>query len=214
MNGSERTIVRQVLLGPMGNYVYLLGSPSTREAAVIDPGWEPDKIVAAATSENLTITKILVTHAHPDHIGALDGLLQRVDADVYVHEHELLETQEMAPDAIAVTDNEEIELADLSIQCLHTPGHTLGSQCFLVEDCLFTGDTLFVGACGRCDFPNSDPRAFYSSLQRLAELDGSIRVMSGHAYGPTPVSTIADERANNPYLRVPDIESWLHMFGL
>ena len=207
-------IVRQIMLGPMANFVYLLGSRTSGEAAVIDPGWEADQIVAAATAEGLTIKKILVTHTHPDHIGALGELLQQVPAEVYVHSEELSEAQQLAADAIAVEDNDEIDLAELKIQCLHTPGHTRGSQCFLVGDYVFTGDTLFVGACGRSDFPNSDPRAFYGSLQRLAALDGNIEVMSGHAYGPTPTSTIAQERATNPYLRVPDLQTWLRMFGL
>jgi hydroxyacylglutathione hydrolase len=214
VNNNENVIVRQLTVGPMANHVYLLGSRSAEEAAIIDPGWEAETIVAAAEAENLKITKILLTHAHYDHIDALGDLLELTDAEVYVHEIDLEEVRQTAPDAIGVVDDGEIQLGDLTIQCLHTPGHTVGSQCFLVEGFLFTGDTLFVGACGRCDFPNSDPHAFFYSLQRLANLDNGVQVMSGHAYGPKPVSTIGEEKATNPYLQVPDIDTWAQQFGL
>jgi len=210
---QDDLFLRQMELGPMMNFIYLVGSRSQGEAAVVDPGWEPDAIVSAAEAEGLKITKILLTHCHQDHVLSLGALLNRVDVPVYVNKQEAPQVRRIAPDAVAVDNGDDIELGHLTIRCLHTPGHSPGSQCFLVENLLLSGDTLFVGSCGRCDLPDSSPEDLYHSLQSLAKMDGNTLVLPGHNYGPRPTTTIEDERRYNPYLRIPTLDMWLRMMG-
>lgn len=210
---DRELVVRQMQLGPLMNFIYLIGSGSTGEAVAVDPGWEPDEIVAVARGEGLVINKILLTHTHRDHVMTLGRLLERIAVPVYVNKHEAASLRDIASETIAMEGDEEIEVGALTVRTIHTPGHSPGSQCFLVDDHLFSGDTLFVGSCGRCDLPDSDPAALYHSLQRLAELDGKTIVLPGHNYGYRPTSTIEDERQHNPYLRVPSVEMWLRMMG-
>lgn len=210
---QQELVVKQMQLGPLANLIYLIGCRSSGEAAVVDPGWEPDEVLAIARAEGLTIGKVLLTHTHHDHIMTLGTLLKRTDVPVYVNKHELAPIQSIAPEAVAVDGDQEIEVGSLTVRSLHTPGHSPGSQCFLVNGHLFSGDTLFVGSCGRCDLPDSDPTALYHSLQRLAQLDGETIVLPGHNYGSYPTSTIEDERRLNPYLRVPSLEMWLRLLG-
>lgn len=210
---DKELVVRQMQLGPLMNFIYLVGSHSTGEAAVVDPGWEPDEIVAVAQAEGLTIGKILLTHTHRDHVMTLERLLERIAVPVYVNKHEAGSLRGSASETIVMEGDEEVELGTLTVRSIHTPGHSPGSQCFLVDDHLFSGDTLFVGSCGRCDLPDSDPAELYHSLQRLAQLDGDTIVLPGHNYGYHPTSTIEDERQRNPYLRVPSLEMWLSLMG-
>jgi hydroxyacylglutathione hydrolase len=210
---QDEPFFKQMELGPMMNFIYLLGSRSQGEAAVVDPGWEPDAIVSAAEAEGLKLTKVLLTHCHQDHILSLGALLSRVNVPVYVNKYEAPYIQRITSDVVAVDDGDDIEVGHLTVRCLHTPGHSRGSQCFTVDSILFSGDTLFVGSCGRCDLPDSSPEDLYNSLQLLAKMDGSILVLPGHNYGPRPTTTIEDERRYNPYLRIPTLDVWLRMMG-
>jgi hydroxyacylglutathione hydrolase len=210
---QDDLFLKQMELGPLMNFVYLVGSRRQGEAAVVDPGWEPDAIVSAAAAERLRITKVLLTHCHHDHVLSLGALLNRVDVPVYVNKNEAFQIGRIASNTVAVDDGDDIELGDLTIHCLHTPGHSPGSQCFVLDNLLLSGDTLFVGSCGRCDLPDSSPEDLYHSLQLLAKMDGNTLVLPGHNYGPRPTTTIEDERRYNPYLRIPTLEIWLRMMG-
>jgi len=202
--------LEQVELGPMGNYVYFVGDANTREVAVVDPAWDVDRIDAMAQENNLTITKILITHSHFDHINGVEALLSRAKAKVYIHRAEAEFMKAVWPDLVKVDSGDTTRIGSVDITFLHTPGHTPGSQCFLVQNHLISGDTLFIGACGRCDLPGSNPEAMYHSLtQKLARLDDCTIVFPGHNYAARPYSTIGDEKRFNPYLQFQSLEEFL-----
>jgi hydroxyacylglutathione hydrolase len=202
--------LKQVELGPMANYVYFIGDPKTRQVAVVDPAWDVDRIVEMAQEQDLTIAQILITHSHFDHINGVEELLNRTKAKVYINKAEAEFMKAMWPDLVKVGSGDTTNVGDVQITFLHTPGHTPGSQCFLVQNNLISGDTLFIGACGRCDLPGSNPEDMYYSLtQRLAKLDDRTMVFPGHNYAARPYSTIADEKRFNPYLQCQSLEDFL-----
>ena len=178
---TNRLYLCQAQLGPMANFVYFIGDKQTRKAAVIDPAWEVDKIIAFAEGEGYTIDKLLITHYHPDHLGGsmmgqnIQGaaeMLNRLDVKVYVNKNEAEGAKRVTgmsdSDLVKVDAGEVINVGEIPVTFLHTPGHTPGSQCFLTEGNLISGDTLFVNSCGRVDLPGSDPAAMYHSLNRHA----------------------------------------------
>jgi hydroxyacylglutathione hydrolase len=202
--------LKQVELGPMANYVYFVGDPHTREVAVVDPAWDVDRIVEIAQENDLTITNIFITHSHFDHINGVEALLNRTKAKVYINKTEAEFMKAVWPDLVKVDSGDTARVGTLEITFLHTPGHTPGSQCFLVENRLISGDTLFIGACGRCDLPGSNPEDMYYSLtQKLAKLDDRTIVFPGHNYAARPYSTIGDERRFNPYLQFQSLQDFL-----
>jgi len=225
MTMNDDLIFRQIEIGPMANYVYIIGSKATREAAIIDPAWQVRDLVKIAEEDDLRITKILVTHTHPDHVGgefggqSIEGvaeLLEICKAKVYVHKAEVPTFKSIPPSEIVATDEHtSIDLGSTTIQFIHTPGHTPGSQCFKLSDRLVSGDTLFIGACGRCDLPGSSPEDLYFSLtQKLMKLDEETIVFPGHNYTPPQKSTtIGAEKAHNPYVRFPSKSAFLAAMG-
>jgi hydroxyacylglutathione hydrolase len=225
---SRTVVVKQAAVGPMMNYVYLIGCPDAEEAAVVDPAWDSQEILRIARDSNLTVKHILLTHGHPDHSNALEPLLEATDAKCYIHADEVDYMKEVArsfgmsteflnrraENIQRVSDGDEIAVGKLSIKCLHTPGHTPGSLCFLVENCLFSGDTLFVDACGRVDMPGGDARKMWWSLnQTLRGLDDKIIVYPGHDYGGSPTSTIGEQKMSNPYMRYDSVQQFLRDMG-
>jgi glyoxylase-like metal-dependent hydrolase (beta-lactamase superfamily II) len=206
----------------MANFMYLIGDPVRREAVVVDPAWDVGGLVDAAEADGYRVTGALVTHYHPDHVGGslfglevegLAALLERVAAPVYVNKHEADGLKRVAGvqegDLRRVDDGDTLAIGELELRFLHTPGHTPGSQCFLLGNRLVAGDTLFVQGCGRVDLPGGDPEAMYHTLTgKLARLPADTVLFPGHHYGPTPTSTIGDELRENVYLRVPSLEAW------
>lgn len=212
-NDSDDLIIRQLLVGQMANFVYIVGSRSTGDAAVIDPGWDAGRIADAAEAEGLTIKAIVVTHSHFDHTNAVQPLAERTGATVYANENEVPFLGRLGVDVTGVQDNQVVEVGAQRLSCLHTPGHTPGSHCILVDHYLFTGDTLFVKAIGRADLPGSSPRKLFESLGRLKGLPRETVVLPGHHYGDKPASTIGDETMSNPYLRIETVDDFLHVMG-
>ena len=207
---TSSVYLKQFELGPMANYVYFVGDPHTREVAVVDPAWDVDRIVEIAQENDLTITNIFITHSHFDHINGVEALLNRAKAKVYINKAEAEFMKAVWPDLVKVDSGDTTRVGALEITFLHTPGHTPGSQCFLVENRLISGDTLFIGACGRCDLPGSNPEDMYYSLtQKLAKLDDRTIVFPGHNYAARPYSTIGDERRFNPYLQFQSLQDFL-----
>jgi hydroxyacylglutathione hydrolase len=207
---TSSVYVKQLELGPMANYVYFVGDPDSREVAVVDPAWDVDRIVDLAAEHGLTITKIFITHSHFDHINGVEGLLARTKAKVYINKAEAEFMKAVWPDLVKVDSGDTTRVGAVEITFLHTPGHTPGSQCFLVQNQLISGDTLFIGACGRCDLPGSNPEDMYYSLtQRLAKLDDRTIVFPGHNYAARPYSTIGDEKRFNPYLQFQSLQDFL-----
>lgn len=198
-------IIKQLELGPMANFIYLAGDPTTKAATVIDAGWGADDIIAEAKKAGLTITHILLTHTHFDHSTAAKALAKKTGAKIYTHRLECGDEEGIIPFA----DGNMINVGNLVIKCLHTPGHTPGSSCFLTDNVIFTGDTLFVDGIGRTDLDGSDPEEMFKSLNILSELPDRTIVYPGHNYGGEPVSTIGEQKRRNPYLKCKNVGEFL-----
>jgi len=211
---SEDLVILQMQIGPMANFVYVIGCPASSEAAVVDPGWDAAAILKGAEKAGLAIKTIIVTHSHMDHVNALAALRQEVEATVYVHSRELSAIQRIDAAAVAVDDGDEVDLGNHKIVLLHTPGHTPGSQCLLVQGRVLTGDTLFNGSIGRSDLPGSSPTQLFESLTRLKALDPATIVLPGHNYGERRSSTIEHELRTNPFLRIPTLADFLRLQGI
>ncbi len=222
--GSPGMILRQVEMGPMMNFVYIIGCPETREAAVVDPAWDVPAILKLAQDADLRITRILLTHGHPDHMNGLEALLEATDAKICLHAEETDYLREVAAffgmsvdfmgrhssSFQAVSDGEKIVIGKLPLQFLHTPGHTPGSQCFLVGGNLVSGDTLFINACGRVDLPGGDPEKMWHSLtHKLGALDDKTVLYPGHNYADRPTTTMGEQKKNNPYLHFTSLNDFL-----
>ncbi len=185
----------------MQNFSYLIGDEASKEAAVVDPGWEIDKILQIAKKHNLNVKIILLTHTDYDHINGVNKIVNATDATVYVHKEEENEIKKLKVNKIKiVNDNDEINIGKIKVKVIHTPGHTPGSICYLAENKLITGDTLFVENIGRVDRPISDADKMAESLKKLKKLDEKIEVYPGHDYGSKPHSTIAHEKKNNAHM--------------
>ena len=220
---TQSIYFKQLELGPMQNYVYLVGDPATREAAVVDAAWDIDTIVQTAESDGYRITHDLVTHFHPDHLGgAFMGhnvigaaeLVGRVPARVVIHKAELPFVHRITglsdSDVTAVEGGDDLLIGNLKVKLLHTPGHTPGSQCFLVGNAVVSGDTLFIGSCGRVDLPGSSPEDMYRSLHDvLAALPDETVLFPGHNYADRPTSTIGEEKRTNMMLRFQNLKEFL-----
>jgi hydroxyacylglutathione hydrolase len=219
---DDAIYLKQMELGPMQNFVYLIGDPQARECVVVDPAWEIDAILETAQADGMTITGALVTHTHQDHVGGhlfghdipgVADLLEKVRAKVHVHKAEREFLKGFGSDLVKVDNHDTLRVGRLTLTFLHTPGHTPGSQCFLVDGRLVSGDTLFIGACGRTDLPGSDPTEMYYSLtQRLAALPDDTVLLPGHNYGGL-YSTIGREKQQNPFMRFPSLKDFLGVMG-
>ena len=219
---SDAPLIKQLELGPMQNFVYLIGDPVTRQCVVVDPAWEIDAIVDEAAADGMEITGALVTHTHQDHVGGhlfghdipgVEALLERTPAKVYVHAAEREFLRGYGSDLAKVSGGDTLQMGKRTITFVHTPGHTPGSQCFLVDGRLISGDTLFIRSCGRTDLPGSDPKEMYTSLTtRLGALPDETVVFPGHNYGGT-ATTIGDEKRRNPMMRFPTMSDFLRAMG-
>ena len=223
----SKVFFKQVELGPMQNFVYFVGDPVTRSLAVVDPAWEVDAILDEARRHDMEITHLLVTHFHPDHLGgrmmgmsvqgAAELLAKGVKAKVYIHKEEAPYVHRVTDlsdgDLHKVEGGDVVNVGQVPVKFIHTPGHTPGSQCFLVGDALVSGDTLFIGSCGRVDLPGSDPKQLYESLGTLGKLPESTHLYPGHNYASATSSTIGEQKRRNPFMRFESVEDFLAMMG-
>ncbi len=194
----------------MENFQYFLGDARSKEIAVVDPSWDVDHLCVAAEKNGYKITCVLLTHGHPDHVNGLKEILTRHDVPAYISRHEAPFLKPKHKNIVEVEDRQKIKIGGIEIECLLTPGHTPGCQCFLYKNVLISGDTLFIDGCGRCDLPGSDPRKMYNSLYKvILELPDTTVIYPGHNYGPTPSATLASQKRTNPYLTCADIEEFL-----
>ncbi len=195
----------------MANFLYFLGDKHVREIAIVDPAWDVGYLCAEAERNNYTVTMILLTHGHPDHVNGLNEILSRYDVPAYISGHEAPFLMPEHKNIIPVEDGHKIKIGTIEIKCLLTPGHTPGCQLFLYKNVLISGDTLFINGCGRCDLPGSDPRKMYHSLYNvLIKLPDDTMIYPGHHYGPTPWATLASQKKTNPYLTCANLEEFLH----
>jgi glyoxylase-like metal-dependent hydrolase (beta-lactamase superfamily II) len=228
MSDESDLYFRQIPVGEMANLAYLVGSRRTRECLLVDPAWSVDALLDRAEADGMTVSGALVTHYHQDHVGGrifgleIEGvprLLERHPVPIYVNEHEADGLRQVTgaeeSDLVRKAGGDVLELGGVRIRLIHTPG----SQCFLVEETsgpghLVSGDTLFLGSCGRVDLPGSDPEAMYHSLNdRLRKLPDDTLLYPGHLYSSEPVDTLGEQKRVNPFLRVASLEQFLMFMG-
>lgn len=192
----------QTEVGMLSNFNELIACTETGQCAVVDPAYEVDRLLREARERQWTIAAVLVTHTHHDHVDGVEEMVRATGARVSVGAGEVDALERAAPSAevVGLVGGEIIEVGKLRIEAVPTPGHTIAGTSYLVDGNVCTGDTLFVGGCGRTDFPGGDAPTLWRSLQRLAALPEETRVYPGHDYGQTPTSTIGWERTTNPYL--------------
>ena len=222
----------QLPVGEMANLAYLVGSRATRECLVVDPAWEVDALLDRAEADGMRVVGALVTHYHPDHVGGqifghrIEGvtrLLERQPVPLHVNEREAEGTRRVTgaaeSDLARHAGGDVLALGSVRVRLLHTPGHTPGSQCFLVEEAgrsglLVSGDTLFLGSCGRVDLPGASPEDMYRSLTGvLAKLPDDTVLYPGHLYASEPSAPLGHEKRRNPYLRAASLEQFLSFVG-
>jgi len=188
-------LFKQVPVGTFQNFSYVIGDPETRKASLVDPAWEVDKLLNLCRDAGLTVSYVINTHSHHDHVEGNDAVVKQTHAKVVAHQSSPVRKD------ISVNDGDTVEIGSLRAQVIHTPGHCPDHICLLVGGKVFTGDTLFVGECGRTDLAGGDAGAMYESLLKLMALDDSTEVYPGHDYGRKPSSTIGEERRTNYTLK-------------
>jgi glyoxylase-like metal-dependent hydrolase (beta-lactamase superfamily II) len=234
---NERLYFRQLLSGrdfakgdpvaeQMVNFVYLIGDRRTRECMVVDPAYAIADILEIVDQDEMKLTGVLATHYHPDHVGGsmmgmkiqgVADLLETCQIPIHINKHEtkwVVRTTGLNEiDLVQHEGGDKVSVGDISITFVHTPGHTPGSQCFLVEQRLVAGDTLFLDGCGRTDLPGGNPGDLYTSLQTLASLPATTIVCPGHQYSALPSANLGDVVSTNHVFRPSSQQQWLEWFG-
>ena len=189
------------------NFSYVVADDVTREAVVVDPSFNAEAIVRLLRDKNLNVKYIINTHDHIDHIADNEYIKSNFNAKIVAHK-----LSDVKKD-ISVADGDVVNVGSIHIKVIHTPGHTLDSISLLVDGKLLTGDTLFVGECGRTDLPGSSPEDMYHSLHKLIELDDDIEVYPGHDYGVKPHSTIGLEKRTNYTLENRTLDEFIEFMS-
>ena len=235
---DDRLYFRQLLAGrdiavgdplarQMVNFVYLIGDKETGEVMVVDPAYDVEGICDLVDADGMTLTGALVTHYHPDHVGGsmmgygikgVAELLAHRPVPIHIQEPETAGVMKMTgastSDLVQHTSGDQVSVGEIPVELIHTPGHTPGSQCFLVDGRLVSGDTLFLEGCGRTDLPGGDARELYYSLtQRLAKVPDDTVLYPGHLYSPEPSAQLGEIRQHNFVFRPSSVEQWMMMFG-
>ena len=204
--------IKQLQVGHMAVFAYLVGDTVTGDALVIDPADNTQEIIAVAKQNKLQINYIINTHGHVDHIGGNAEMQKLTGAKIIVHEDDaimltstpammlkMFGAKQSPPADILVKDGMIISTGNIELKVIHTPGHSPGGICLYTPGYVFTGDTLFVEAVGRTDLPGGSWQIMYNSIQtKLFTLPDDTKVMPGHNYGRTPTSTIGHEKKHNP----------------
>lgn len=189
-------LLEQYVIGPYQNFTYLVAEREGGQGVVIDPSFGVTPVLEAIDARSVKVRYILNTHRHPDHIAGNQDVQERTGAKVVAHEAAGIGQE------ISVHEGSALEVGGLRFQVLHTPGHTPCSVLYVFDGHVATGDTLFVGECGRTDLPGGDPSAMYDSLLgRIVKLEDALVVLPGHDYGVTPTSTIGREKKENYVLQ-------------
>jgi glyoxylase-like metal-dependent hydrolase (beta-lactamase superfamily II) len=235
---DDRLYFRQLLVGrdiarddplarQMVNFVYLIGDRTTGEALAVDPAYDTAGILDVLAADGMRLTGVLATHYHPDHVGGdmmgfgiegISRLLEQVSVPIHVQADEAPWVERTTgvgtTELVSHASGDVVSVGGVEVELIHTPGHTPGSQCFLVDGKLVAGDTLFLEGCGRTDLPGGDPAEMYRSLtERLARVPDDTVLFPGHLYSAEPCASMADTRRWN-YVFAPKTEAeWLAAFG-
>lgn len=207
----EAPEVVQIEVGLLQNFCEILFCPDTREAAIVDPAWELDRLLKEVATRGLRVTTALITHTHNDHIEGVAELVAKTGAAVVVSPREADRVRRDAKTIVDATESVDVAIGRRGVRVLETPGHTVGGVCFLADGYIVTGDLMFVGGCGRTDFQGGDTATMWKSLQRVAALPEETRVYPGHDYGDTPTSTIGQELRTNRFLLCKSYEEFRAM---
>jgi glyoxylase-like metal-dependent hydrolase (beta-lactamase superfamily II) len=234
---QDRLYFRQLLSGrdfaqgdgiaaQMRNFAYLIGDRQTGDCVVVDPAYAAGDLVDVLEADGLHLSGVLVTHHHPDHVGGsmmgfelkgLAELLERVSVPVHVNSQEAQFVSGITgipmSDLTSHGHGDKVSVGAIDIELLHTPGHTPGSQCFLLDGRLVAGDTLFLEGCGRTDFPGGDSDEIFRSLQKIAQLPGDPTVFPGHWYSLEPSASLSEVKRSNYVYRVSNLEQWRTLMG-
>jgi glyoxylase-like metal-dependent hydrolase (beta-lactamase superfamily II) len=236
---TDRVYFRQLLGGldfalddrvaeQMVNFAYAVGDRETGEAVLVDPAYRPGELVDLVEADGLHVVGAIATHYHADHVGGSLGgqveiagiaqLLERLDVPIHVQSseaHWVSERTGVGADALVAHEpGDHVQIGDIDMTLIHTPGHTPGSQCLLVEGRLISGDTLFLDGCGRTDLPGSDPEEMYRTLtSRLSAISDDTVLFPGHLYAVEPSAPMGDVRRHNRVLVPASAEQWLAMFS-
>ncbi len=189
----------------MDNFSYLIYCPETLQGAAVDPSQRPELLLNKAAELGVTLQLLLNTHGHHDHTAGNALVIKSTDAQLAAHPADIPEP------TISLKEGQVLKLGNGKIEVMHTPGHSPGSVIFKSGDKIITGDTLFVGRCGRADLPGSNVTELYNSLLRLKELPEETQVYPGHNYGVTKTSSIGWELDNNEYLRCPNLQAFIKL---
>lgn len=190
------------------NFTYIIADEETREAAVVDSSYNADEIIKTIKTQKLQLKYIINTHGHSDHTAGNTELQTIFEAKIVAHKQ-----SKIHPD-LPIDENDILNVGKISVKIIYTPGHTTDSICLLVDDQkLMTGDTLFVGECGRTDFPGGNTKSMYESLNRLIKLSDNVEVYPGHDYGLKPSSTIGEEKKSNYTLQPRSLKEFIEFMS-
>lgn len=201
-------IFKQVPVGAFQNFSYIIGDEETKLAALVDPAWEVDKLLKICDELGVKVAYVVNTHSHSDHTQGNETVVNRTGAKVVAY------SKSPVPKSVPVKDGDTFKIGFLMVKVLHTPGHCPDHICLLVDGKLLTGDTLFVGECGRTDLNGGNAGEMYESLfNKILWLPDSVEVYPGHDYGSKPSSTIGDERLSNYTLKKRTKEEFIRFMA-
>lgn len=200
---------KQISVGSMQNFTYIIHDDKTKETLIVDPSWDLDKIIDFISKNNLKPINIVNTHHHFDHTLGNDMLSKRLNVPIMQHPSSGISHD------IDIDEGDTIRFGNSELSVWHTPGHSQDGICLLnrQQNIIFTGDTLFVGSCGRIDLPGGNVNELYHSLQRLSKLDDAYTIYPGHNYGTAATSTIKKEKATNLILQPYTEQEFVSILG-
>jgi len=205
MGGDRRMIVQQIATGGDRNFGYVVADETSNQAALVDPSYDPDRLVEWAQRNRLMAVYALITHDHHDHTNGNARVRELSGAKIVMHRNAAGKAD------VRVSDGDTLYLGQLPIHVIHTPGHDPSHVCYYVDDAVFTGDTLFVGKVGGTDLADGAQQEYESLHSKLMSLPDDTRVFPGHDVGVKPESTIANERDTNPFLLQPSFEAFVDL---